>query len=259
MRAPWIALGLALLAGHAVAQQPVGAVAPAGADVGVMVERLARVGRTSSPSFSPDGQEVALISDLTGTPQVWVMPAEGGWPRLVTSGSDPVSFVSWSPTADWLALEVLPGGGLNGQIFVVRPDGSGLRRLTDGGKENNSVDGWTDDGQFLIATSNRRDAATMDAYLIDPASGKLDMVAELQGVGGIDGVSRDGRRAVLSRLHSRGDNNLYLLDLATRKDVLLTPHDPPGLFGGDISRWRHGLPPLQRRSRPRRLRPHPHR
>jgi dipeptidyl aminopeptidase/acylaminoacyl peptidase len=40
---------------------------------------------------------------------------------------------------------------------------------------------------------------------------------------------------VLSRLHSRGDNNLYLLDLVARKDVLLTPHEPPSLFGGDIS------------------------
>jgi dipeptidyl aminopeptidase/acylaminoacyl peptidase len=47
-------------------------------------------------------------------------------------------------------------------------------------------------------------------------------------------VSRDGRRAVVGRLRSRGDNNLYLLDLQTRKEVLLTPHDPPGLFSGKI-------------------------
>ena len=40
---------------------------------------------------------------------------------------------------------------------------------------------------------------------------------------------------MVGRLRSRGDNNLYLLDLQTRKEVLLTPHDPPGLFCGEIS------------------------
>jgi dipeptidyl aminopeptidase/acylaminoacyl peptidase len=75
----------------------------------------------------------------------------------------------------------------------------------------------------------------MDAYLLDPVSGRMDLVAELGGVGGIQGVSRDGRRAVVARRRSRGDNNLYLLDLQNRTETLLTPHDPPGLFRGDIA------------------------
>jgi hypothetical protein len=45
------------------------------------------------------------------------------------------------------------------------------------------------------------------------------MVAELRGVGGISGVSRDGRRAVMGRVKSRGDNNLYLLDLQTAQEI----------------------------------------
>ena len=31
---------------------------------------------------------------------------------------------------------------------------------------------------------------------------------------------------------SRGDNNLYLVDLATARETLLTPHEGPGSFGG---------------------------
>jgi Tol biopolymer transport system component len=191
--------------------------------------------RSASPTFSPDGKQVALISDLSGTPHVWIVPTTGGWPRLVTSGIDPIGAVQWSPTSDWLAISILPGGGLNSQVYVVRPDGTGLRRLTDGGKENNWLGDWTDDGKFLIVSSNRRVAATMDAYLLDPLTSKMEMVAELKGVGGISNLSRDGRRGVLSRLQSRGDNNLFLLDLAQKRETLLTEHTPPGGFFGEIA------------------------
>ena len=203
---------------------------------------MGRVGRSYSPSFSPDGREIALLSDLNGIPQVWIVPTAGGWPRLVTTGEDPVAGVEWSPAGDWLALAIAPGGGLNTQIFLVRPDGGGLRRLTAGGRENNRLDDWTPDGRLLAMTSNRRDPATMDAYLVDasPAAAPpaATLIAELDGVGAVAGVSRDGRRALLSRLRSRGDNNLYLVDdlpSDARRETLLTPHEAPGQFFGELA------------------------
>ena len=43
-----------------------------------MVTRMAKVGRASSPTFSPDGTRLAFVSDQTGVPQVWVTALEGG-------------------------------------------------------------------------------------------------------------------------------------------------------------------------------------
>jgi hypothetical protein len=45
---------------------------------------------------------------------------------------------------------------------------------------------------------------------------RADALAEL------DDVSRDGKWGLVSRLISRGDNNLYLVDLKTRKETLQT-------------------------------------
>src|SRR5262252_2158855 len=81
------------------------------------VTRMARIGRCGSPSFSPDGNTLAVVCDMTGTPQVWTVPSKGGWPNLVTALNDPVGGVEWSPTGDWLALSVAPGGGMNQQIY----------------------------------------------------------------------------------------------------------------------------------------------
>lgn len=196
------------------------------------VALMGKIGSANSPSFSPDGKTLAFVSNLNGIPQVWTMPASGGFPKLVTAFDDPVGFVTWSPDGKWLAFNVAPGGGFNEQIYVGRPDGSELRRLTEGGKENNFLGDWTSDGKHIFFSSNRRNPASTDSYLLDVKTGERRMVAENKGTGGINDVSHEGRRAIVSRLLNRGNNNLYLIDVATGKEALLTPHEGPGSFEG---------------------------
>src|SRR6266851_2684120 len=84
------------------------------------IAAMARIVACHSPSFSPDGQRLAFISNLSGLPQLWTVDARGGWPELLTGGSDPVVAVAYSPTGRGLAFAVAPGGGLNQQIYVMR-------------------------------------------------------------------------------------------------------------------------------------------
>lgn len=197
------------------------------------VALMAKVGSCSSPGFSPDGKTIAFVSNLSGVPEVWTVPVGGGFPTLVTALDDPVGSVFWSPDGAWLAFNVAPGGGFNEQIYIVRPDGSGLKLLTEGGKENNFLGDWTHDGRFLTFASNRRNAASTDSYLLDVANSQLRLVAENRGTGGIADVSRDGKYAVISRLINRGDNDLFLINLANRQEARLTMHEGPGTFFGD--------------------------
>ncbi|HYO14157.1 MAG TPA: S9 family peptidase, partial [Thermoanaerobaculia bacterium] len=68
----------------------------------------------------------------------------------------------------------------------------------------------------------------------DAATGETRLVAQNPGVGTLSDVTEDGKRAVVGRVKSRGDNNLHLVDLATGREELLTPHEPPGSFGGGL-------------------------
>ena len=88
-----IALALALAAAPARADETADAVA-----------RMMRIGSCNSPSFSPDGKRVAFLYNVTGTPQVWTVPSQGGWPTQVTALEDPVGNVEWSPAGDLLAI-----------------------------------------------------------------------------------------------------------------------------------------------------------
>ncbi len=223
---------LLLALGLLLAAPPAGAAAAD--DLEAAVARMTKIGSCFSPSFSPDGTEIAFVSTLSGLPQVWVVPAAGGWPRQVTAFDDPVGEVAWSPDGAWLALTVAPGGGLNTQIYLVRPDGRDAVRLTDGGKENNWLGPWSDDGRRLGFSSNRGGAASMDSYLYDLERREARLAARNPGVGTFSDLSRDGRRAVVGRVVSRSDSDLVLLDLATGAETLLTPHQPPGNFFGGI-------------------------
>src|SRR5215212_789604 len=163
------------------------------------VTLMARVGSATGPSFSPDGSRIAFLTNLSGVPQVWTVAADGGWPDQVTALDDPVTRVLWSPDGQWLALEVAPGGGLNGQVYVVRPDGTGLRRLADGGKENNQLEAWAHDGKSVLIASNKRSGAAIDTWLVDAAGGKSRLIAQTPGIGSVDAVSGDDRFLLLER------------------------------------------------------------
>ena len=67
--------------------------------------------------------------------QLFVVDLDGGEPRRLTSGDYENEDVSWSPDGTWLtfvsARHENREHDLNGDVFVVRPDGSELRQVTD--------------------------------------------------------------------------------------------------------------------------------
>jgi dipeptidyl aminopeptidase/acylaminoacyl peptidase len=203
-------------------------------DLETRVATMARVGGAWSPSFSPDGSRLAFVANLSGQPQVWTVPASGGFPELVTPLDEPVGQVRWSPVGALLAFTVAPGGGMNEQVWVARPDGTGLRLLTAGGRETNRLSGFSRDASRLLVSSNERSGATIDAYLLDPLTGEPSARTRSPGNHAYTDVSCDGRFAVLSRLMQRGDDDLLLVDLETEAELLLTPHEKPASFGGGV-------------------------
>lgn len=106
-----------------------------------------------SASPSPDGKQVAFVSDRSGEPTVWIQGPAGlaripvTMPRVVT--------VSWSPDGGWLACETTAPGSSRTEIWLVRPDGAELHLAAGsapasaelGGGPNH---GWTADGRLLV-------------------------------------------------------------------------------------------------------------
>ncbi|HJX27119.1 MAG TPA: hypothetical protein VJ885_04350, partial [Thermoanaerobaculia bacterium] len=179
-------------------------------DLRDLVVRLGKIGSCSSPSFSPDARRLAMLCNLSGLPQIWTVPVEGGWPNQVTALDDQISTVEWSPIdPEVLAFSLAPGGGLNEQIYVVQPNGLSLQRITEGGKVNNRLLGWTPNGEYLRLGSNRANPGSVDSYLFHLGRGRIRLASVNNGVGTLSDVSRDGRWGLVERVKGRGDSNLH--------------------------------------------------
>ena len=61
-------------------------------------------GRDTEPRFSPDGKEIAFVSNREGSAQVFVMPAEGGTPKQLTFHTAGYSLMEWLPGGQQLLV-----------------------------------------------------------------------------------------------------------------------------------------------------------
>ena len=130
---------------------------------GGTVERL-----TDSPSyddqaaFSPDGRQLAFITTrVDGTADLWTMDLYTRTARALTSGPGGDFRPSWSPDGRWIAFSSDRSSNLpfaHGRwehlhlvdIHIVRPDGSGLKRITEHGGFCGSPK-WAADSRRVIA------------------------------------------------------------------------------------------------------------
>jgi len=156
-----------------------------------------------SPSLSPDGLRCAYLSDRGGRPQVWVDD------RLVDTGPSPAVAVQWSTAGDWLACQVSPGGAPRHEVWIVRPDGSGLRQVAGFGADTAENMRWLPGRSRLAVTEN-----LTTALLIDPDTGARTVVAKGELISLLD-VSAG--RALL-RVGPRGARHVVSRDLASGQD-----------------------------------------
>jgi dipeptidyl aminopeptidase/acylaminoacyl peptidase len=199
------------------------------------ITAMSNIGACRGGSYLENGKEIIFGSNMSGSPQIWKVPAQGGWPVQLTAFSDPVVGYAAAPKGDLIAFELAPGGGLNTQIYLMKSDGTDVKQITQGGKIGNELNAWSDDGTLLSFTSNEQNDTGVDFFIYDVKKGTYELTVKNKGVGSIDDFSADKQKVLITRLVSRGNMNLYLYDLKTKQEKLLTAHEGPGTFFGLIA------------------------
>jgi dipeptidyl aminopeptidase/acylaminoacyl peptidase len=193
--------------------------------------------RDGSPRWSPDGSELAFVSNRAGeTSQLYVLPLGGGEARRLTNLKESVREPAWSPDGSRLAFMArtpdplydeddegkqsphrftrlwfkLDDEGWTGdrrqQIYVVGSDGSSEpAQLTEGDFESASPT-WSPDSEWIAFVSARNDDwdtyIVSDLYVVAAGGGEPVKITGSDGQAAFPAWSPDG--ALVAFLYTPG-------------------------------------------------------
>jgi Tol biopolymer transport system component len=126
--------------------------------------------------WSPDGTQIAFFSDREGGAFAgYVVPAAGGEVRRITPPEVPgVADLTWSPDGTTIAFSSTEG--LDSSVWTVGADGTGARKVSpDAGSAQPA---WSPDGDLLAITAQPLGEDSAGIYLLDPATGEAEVLAD---------------------------------------------------------------------------------
>src|SRR5436190_24018912 len=68
------------------------------------LQRLYMTRLVGDTAWPPDGKTICFVSNITGSNNLWLVPASGGWPTQVTASDHRDSYPPWSPDGQRRAL-----------------------------------------------------------------------------------------------------------------------------------------------------------
>jgi TolB protein len=126
----------------------------AGSD-GSNARRLTRTrnGVNISPRWNPKtGRDIAFVSDRGGSPQIYLMDADGTNERPLLSLGGQMDSPAWSPDGRFIAF-TWDGGGGGFNIYLADVASGQVLRLTREGRNENPA--WSPDSRHIAFQSNR--------------------------------------------------------------------------------------------------------
>ncbi len=132
----------------------------------------------NSPSFSPDGRQIAFISGRSRFPEVYTMDLDGTNVQLLTPFVPGVrtyrTAPDWSPDGRAVAYEQQNG---DFQVWTINIRDKEPRRLTSEGE--NEGPSWAPDGRHLALSSTR--GGSKQIWVLDTESGRFRQLTHNAG------------------------------------------------------------------------------
>lgn len=189
----------------------------------------------SGGSFSPGGDKIAFVSNLTGTYQLYLISRNGGDFEQLTSCDEPLSFATFSPTKNEIIFGMAKGGDEKTQFYLYDVATKNILPITDKSDFIHRWGGWSRDGKSITYSSNERNGTDFDVHVMELESRKAQIVFDQGGWCDAFGFSPSGKKIVVRKQHTFLHHDLYLVDLESGEIELLTPHEDKVEYG--TPRW----------------------
>jgi dipeptidyl aminopeptidase/acylaminoacyl peptidase len=201
------------------------------------IEKLYMTRAVGGTTWSPDGKQIAFITNITGRNNLWLVPAEGGWPVQLTISDQRQAAPAWSPDGKWIAYMSDYDGDEQWDIFLVSPKTGQVVNLTKTREIAEESPTWSADGRYLAYMVKPKTSSVFEIDVYDTVMREVKHVTSgtPKDKMNTDPVwSPDGKFIVYTQNQAKGtDSNVFIADVATGKSTLLTPHEGERLYSAD--------------------------
>jgi dipeptidyl aminopeptidase/acylaminoacyl peptidase len=180
------------------------------------LDRYLAIRRTGDLAISPDGKEIAFVSNIAGSYNLWSVPVQGGWPTQLSVENRFLHAPRWVKGRGILISQDFEGNE-NHQLKLIPPGGGLAEDLTSEPEVQHFCGRVSPDHRRVVYTCNRRDRAMFDTFVYDFETGESREVfrREMMGDDYPLGWSPDGRRVVVIRHHTNLRMQLFVIDVET--------------------------------------------
>jgi len=163
----------------------------------------------ASPSFSPDGRQVAFARAIGANIEIFLCQRDGSNVRRLTNSGGIDTNPAWSPSGREIAFTSSRSG--SPQIYVMDAEGSNLRRVTFEGEYNDGAT-WSPDGTRL-AYATRSERNRFDIAMVDLVTLAARRLTTGGGSNEAPSFSPDGRRLAFTSTRS-GGTQIFVMNSA---------------------------------------------
>jgi dipeptidyl aminopeptidase/acylaminoacyl peptidase len=201
------------------------------------IEKMFMTRQIGGATWSPDGKSIAYISNMSGRNNIWIVPADGGFPTQLTVSDQRQSSPAWSPDGKWVAYQSDYDGDEQWDIFLVSPKTGKVVNLTQTREIAEMNPTWSPDGRFLAYEVKQKTSGAVEIDIYDMVMRELRHVTTNtpQDKRNYNPIwSKDGKSIVYTQTQAKGtDSNIFIADVATCKSTPLTPHEGDHLYSAN--------------------------
>ena len=137
------------------------------------IEKLYMTRQIGRPDWSPDGKQIVFVSNMSGRNNLWLVPAEGGWPMQLTVSDQRQAGPAWSPDGKWIAYQSDYDGDEQWDLFIVSPTSGQVVNLTNTRDIAEMGPTWSPDARYIAYMVKPRTSSVSEIDVFDMAIRKV--------------------------------------------------------------------------------------